>query len=103
MQLMKIQSQNVVHLEAVKSQIQKQGELSKESAAAQDPAEKVSISPSAVNMKQFEAEVKDAPEVRMDLVNRIKAEIEAGTYQRPAEKVAEAMIQSSLVESLYRQ
>jgi len=64
--------------------------------------EKVSISKQAINIKQVENELEGVPDVRMDVVDRIKAEVEAGTYNRPAKDVADAILNTSLIESLYR-
>ncbi|HPQ69972.1 MAG TPA: flagellar biosynthesis anti-sigma factor FlgM [bacterium] len=71
-------------------------------AATPVPAEKVSISKEALNIQQLEKEIQNVPDVRMDVVERIKAEVDAGTYDRPADQVAESLLTSSLIESLYR-
>jgi flagellar biosynthesis anti-sigma factor FlgM len=77
-------------------------DATKEFGAAAKPGERVSFSADAVNFKQIETDLQAVPDVRMDVVNRLKAEVDAGTYERPADKVADAMINSSLIESLYR-
>jgi len=56
----------------------------------------------AVDIRQIEKELNKIPDVRQDLVNRIKAQLEAGKYPLPARDVAEALLASSLEESLFR-
>lgn len=71
-------------------------------AASTVPAEKASISKEALNIQKIEKEVQDVPDVRTDVVDRIKAEVDAGTYRRQADQVAETLLTSSLIDSLYR-
>ncbi len=71
-------------------------------ASTQVSRERVSISQEATNIQQIEKELNKIPDVRQDLVNRIKAEVDAGTYERSAKETADKMITSSLIESLYR-
>ncbi|MDP8224531.1 MAG: flagellar biosynthesis anti-sigma factor FlgM [Candidatus Lernaella stagnicola] len=102
---MKVQNENVVQIQnavhKAESKTQNQA-VNPEQAAATMPEEKVTFSEEAVSLQQIGADVKAGDEVRMALVNKIKAEVEAGTYERPADKIAEAMINTSLIESLYR-
>lgn len=101
---MKVQNVNV-------SQIKSEAVKPAQSGAVQDqqkqseflmPEEKVTLSAEAVNFKAVEAELKTSPDVRTELVNRIQEEVKAGTYERPAGKVAEAIITNSLLDSVYR-
>lgn len=98
---MKVQNQNAMRLELNQLQVHKQSEIQKGTPAAQLPQEKVSLSADAASIRQLSSDVQAPPEPRMDLVNSIKAEVEAGTYQRSSQQVAESMLTSSLVESLY--
>lgn len=61
----------------------------------------VSISGKAGEAAQIRDGVERSPEIRMELVNKIKAEVDAGNYQRPASAVAEKLITESLFDSLY--
>jgi flagellar biosynthesis anti-sigma factor FlgM len=72
-----------------------------EVASSQVPRERVSISRQANNIQQVEKELNKIPDVRQDLVNRIKTEVDTGKYERPAKEVAGAALTSSLIESLY--
>lgn len=52
----------------------------------------VSFSTFAKEMKLATKAVKEAPEVRMDKVNQIKAQIEAGQYNVTANQIAEKIL-----------
>jgi len=102
---MKVQNQNpVLAVDPKKNQGKREDVAPTPEQAKQNlPAEKVTISRDAVNIQQVEKDIKSIPDVRMDVVNRIRAEVQSGNYNRPADKVADAMIASSLTESLYRE
>jgi len=59
----------------------------------------VSVSQKAQQATALRSKLKAAPEVRMDLVQRIKAEVEAGTYNVSPEKVAEKLLKSRVLDS----
>ena len=44
--------------------------------------------------------VRDTPEIRADLVNALKAKVEAGTYTESGEKIAEKIIARTVVDEL---
>lgn len=67
-----------------------------------DPAAKLSVSKSAASLSGVREELERIPEIRAEKVAQIKAEVEAGRYQRPAADIAEKMITGSLQESLYQ-
>lgn len=72
-----------------------------------DPQEKVSVSRQArdamrIDVDRIREDLEQVPEVRADKVAQIKEALEKGTYAPPADKVAEKMISTHLVESLYR-
>lgn len=62
----------------------------------------VNFSSRAEQMAQIHAELKDVPDVRMEKVDKIKAEIAAGTYERNSEDVAQKLISDSLLMSVYK-
>ena len=65
-------------------------------------SEKVTISENAAMAQAIHKQMEKAPDVRIDKVNQIKGLVEAGKYERPADQVAEKLISTSLIESLYR-
>jgi flagellar biosynthesis anti-sigma factor FlgM len=102
---MKIQNENIVQLN---TQIQQTENKAQEAVAPQQaspqmlPEEKVTVSDEAVNLQQIGADAKVGDDVRMEMVNKIRAEIETGTYNRPSDQVATAMITTSLIDSLFQ-
>ena len=103
---MKVQNDKpIIQLDPKIQQLHREDQVQQvtgEQKQAGSSAEKVTISQEAFSIKQIEKELSSVPDVRMDLVNQVKAEVEAGTYTRPAEDVADSLITTSLIESLYR-
>jgi len=99
---MKVQNQIPVQLNPAAYQGKAKAQEAMEQVSPAFPEEKVSVSQEAVALQQIGQDIKTGTDVRMDMVERIKAEVEAGTYERPADKIAEAMLTSSLIDSLYR-
>jgi flagellar biosynthesis anti-sigma factor FlgM len=83
------------------SQQQASGELLKDDEKAKDAA-KVTLSQSATTLSAIQDELAKVPEVRSEKVEQIRSEIEAGTYYRSPDAIANKMIVSSLVDSLYQ-
>ncbi|HWI63611.1 MAG TPA: flagellar biosynthesis anti-sigma factor FlgM [Symbiobacteriaceae bacterium] len=67
-------------------------------AAPVAKSDAVNVSRKAQEATVLRAKVKQAPEVRMDLVNKIKAQVEAGTYSVAPEKVAEKLLKSKVLD-----
>ncbi|HYF93939.1 MAG TPA: flagellar biosynthesis anti-sigma factor FlgM [Symbiobacteriaceae bacterium] len=61
-------------------------------------SDEVSVSKKATEATALRAKIKEAPEVRMDLVKKIKAQVDAGTYNVAPEKVAEKLLKSKVLE-----
>lgn len=61
-----------------------------EVAQAKGPADtaQVSLSGDAMALQRVTQAVKETPDVRVDVVNAIRAQLEAGTYQVNAENLA---------------
>jgi flagellar biosynthesis anti-sigma factor FlgM len=55
-------------------------------------AAEVSISDDALAMQRHMQAVKDAPDVRADIVQEVKAQIQAGTYKVDVNSLAEKML-----------
>lgn len=58
-------------------------------------ADQLNISNTARDFQVAMTAVKDNPEIREDKVNRIKQEIQAGTYEIDAKKIAGKMMQDA--------
>ena len=69
--------------------------------------ERVSVSRGArermkVDIDRVRAKIEQTPDVREDKVAAIRDAVAKGTYAPPTDEVAEKMVRSSLLESLYR-
>lgn len=60
--------------------------------------DKVDVSERAVQVATLKAKLATAPDVRMDLVERIKAQVDAGEYNVDPYKVAEKMLKSKVLD-----
>lgn len=71
----------------------------KEATAAKTAAaDKVNVSDKAKQAAALKAKLHEAPEVRVDLVERIKAQIKAGEYNVDPKQVAEKLLKSKALE-----
>ena len=61
-------------------------------------SDELSLSREAQEAASLRAKLREAPEVRIDLVARIKARVEAGTYQVDPRAVASRMLQSRVFD-----
>ena len=62
--------------------------------------DKVQLSDRSREISHAQEVVKAAPDVRWDKVAEIKAKLEAGTYDVSAEKVADALLRTTLNEKI---
>lgn len=61
-------------------------------------ADQADFSPFAVELARIGAELKNIPDVRQDVVDRVQAQIAAGEYVPPLEKVARSLIVAGLLD-----
>jgi flagellar biosynthesis anti-sigma factor FlgM len=71
------------------------GEVAPATASAVD---EVAFSQQSQQASRLRRRLQDVPEMRMELVERIKAQVEAGTYQVPPHAVAEKLLKSRVLE-----
>jgi negative regulator of flagellin synthesis FlgM len=64
------------------------------------PATSVELSGRAKEIQQVRKLVENAPDVREDLVNALKAQIESGEYKVSGEEVADLMIRRALADGV---
>jgi len=67
---------------------------------AQTNSDPVALSPRAMEMNRANSMLDDVPDVRGDMVIRLKTEIDSGKYNVKAGKVAEKMIERALLDAL---
>jgi len=70
----------------------KLGAVSTEKVPQVSKSTEVSISDDALAMQRIMQAVKDAPDIRTDLVQKIKGQIEAGTYKVDANQLAAQLL-----------
>lgn len=61
----------------------------------------VALSPRAMEMNRAKGLLENVPEVRGEMVVRLKADIESGDYSVDAGKVAEKMIERALLDTIH--
>jgi flagellar biosynthesis anti-sigma factor FlgM len=62
------------------------------------PLEERDFFPRAYYIKKIQKVLEETPEIRAEKVKRLKKEIAAGTYKVESEKIAEKMINESLLD-----
>ncbi len=62
-------------------------------------SDETSFSPFAMELSRINAELKNVPDVREDKVNSLKAQVEAGTYVPPLDKVAHSLVMAGLLNA----
>ena len=100
---MKIDGNNnpISQIENKIQQEQKAKTPEKPTAPSASASTSVSLSSKAELASRISAQLEKVPEVRMDKVEAIRAEVEAGTYNRSSEEIAEKMLTSSIYDSAY--
>lgn len=100
---MEITPKDSVNIEAYVNQVQ---ETDKVDAAAEQPekqqnkADTVALSSAAKNIQEAQKQLEAIPDVREDKVAQLKEQIENGTYEMDAEKIADKMLKDSLFNDL---
>lgn len=61
-------------------------------------SDEASFSPFAVELARIGAELRNVPDVRDDLVDDLKAQVDAGTYSPPLAKVASALLVAGILD-----
>lgn len=62
--------------------------------------DQVELSPQALEINKYRAELKKLPEIRYEKVQQLKEQINNGSYQPSAEKIAAAMIKERQLDKL---
>lgn len=69
---------------------------SSKSADASLSSDSVSLSDSAKDLSSMKSSLQSAPEVRTELVARLKSEIESGQYNVSGRQIAEKIVQTAV-------
>jgi len=70
-------------------------------ASATSGSEQIAISSKAKDIQKATEAVNAAPDIRIEKVDRIKAEIESGSYRVSSEKLAEKVLENIITESKF--
>lgn len=60
-------------------------------------SDEASFSSFGVELARIDAELRNVPDVREDVVNYYKEQVEAGTYNPPLDKVAHALVMAGML------
>lgn len=86
--------------EVLKAYSQNKADKSKLNQANQQQGDSVQLSGEAKFKKELEAALKNLPEVREDLVNRLKKDIQSGSYKPDADKIANGILHERLLDKM---
>ncbi|MGD8989909.1 MAG: flagellar biosynthesis anti-sigma factor FlgM [Desulfobacterales bacterium] len=100
---MEITPKDSVNIEAYVNQVQDKDKIdaaAEQKEQQQAKADTVALSNAAKNIQQAQKELEALPDVREDKVAELKEQIENGTYEIDAEKIADKMLKDSLLNDL---
>jgi len=101
---MKINDSHLIegYRQVAHGQVQRPDKEAKESALQQTrtAADDVDLSSRARQYQKLKKTVMEAPDIRSDKVEDIRARIEAGTYNVRGEQVASGIVKESVVDTL---
>ncbi|SHF34891.1 flagellar biosynthesis anti-sigma factor FlgM [Desulforamulus putei] len=86
--------------EVLKAYNQHKADQSKLNRADRPAGDSVQLSDEARFKKEIETALKNLPEMREDLVNRIKRDIQAGAYKPDADKIADGILKERLLDKM---
>ena len=100
---MEITPKDTVNIDAYVKQVQDKDKVdatSEQPEKQQAKADTVVLSDTAKTVQEAQTQLKSIPDVREDKVAELKEQIENGTYEPDAEKIAGKMIKDSLLNDL---
>jgi len=102
---MEIEKSQTIHIDAYVNQVQNKNKV----GASGDKTEKstvksdtVEISDTAKQIQEAKKQLDNISDVREDKVAQLKSQIENGTYEINAEKIADKMIKEGLINDLIK-
>ena len=100
---MEISDKNPVQINSYVNQVQQnsaKSEATGEKGRAASGEDSVDLSQSAKDLKMAQAALRELPDIRSEIVSRLKQQIDDGTYEMKPEKIAGKMIEESLRNKL---
>mgnify|MGYP003572551651 CR=1 FL=1 len=101
---MEITEKNPIQITPYVSQVQQNtqaAETEGEKGQANIGEDSVELSQSARDLQKAQKALPDLPDIREDKVAVLKQQIENGTYDRRADKIAANMLKESLVNNIF--
>ena len=100
---MEITPKDSVNIEAYVNQVQEKDKVeptSEQPEKQQVKADTVELSDMGKRVQDAHAQLESIPDVREDKVAQLKEQVENGTYEVDADKVAEKMLKESLLNDM---
>jgi len=100
---MEITPKDSVNIEAYVNQVQEKDKVeptSEQPEKQQVKADTVELSDMGKRVQEAHKQLETIPDIREDKVAQLKEQVDNGTYQPDAEKVAEKMLKDSLLNDL---
>jgi negative regulator of flagellin synthesis FlgM len=101
---MEISDKNPLHINLYVNQVQQQRQTADATGskpAALEKEDNVELSQTARELRRSQAALAELPDVRQEKVAQLKHQIESGTYRIEPEKIAEKMLDESLLNDLF--
>ena len=100
---MEISPKDSVNIEAYVNQVQDKDKVdaaAEQKEQQQAKADTVALSSAAKDIQEAQKQLEAIPDVREDKVAQLKEQIENGTYEIDAEKIADKMLKDALLNDL---
>jgi negative regulator of flagellin synthesis FlgM len=91
-----VSKNNVQRLE-----ISQQSELTQKSSGEQSDSDRLELSAQSREISHLNELIRSTPDIREEKVEQIRRELESGTYNVKAEKIAEKIIGGNLLDEIF--
>ena len=78
-----------------------QAERSQKGGVAQPDSDRLELSVRSREISHLEDLIRSTPDIREEKVEQVRNELESGTYNVKAEKIAEKMIRGNLLDEIF--
>lgn len=94
---MRIDSFNIDPVKVYRDQVE-QKERTRSSRPGTEQASTLEISEQAQELQVYQARLRELPDIREELVERVRRELDDGTYRPDATRIARGMIREALLD-----
>ena len=78
-----------------------QSERTQESGGGTSESDRLELSVRSLEVSHVQDLIQSTPDVRQDRINQVRSEIDSGTYNIKAEKIAEKIVGGSLLDEVF--